>query len=165
MRFVDKNTPPPAKFISKNVENSIKTQRKHEMRFFIFDKTPPPTTYFFSKNVGNSIKHQEKVKWDKCEENTKWVFFWQNYFMTSLPGKNEVEVKFENSMHNYNATLVHWYHTLGGQSVVLVLLLFIKWYQSEYWSLKNLTILCPHYEVKMRSMLNLKTVSTTTRSP
>ena len=30
-----------------------------------------------------------------------------NYFMTSLRGKNEVEVKFENSMHNYNATLVH----------------------------------------------------------
>ena len=30
-----------------------------------------------------------------------------NYFMTSLQGKNEVEVKFEKSMHNYNATLVH----------------------------------------------------------
>ena len=30
-----------------------------------------------------------------------------NYFMTSLRGKNEVEVKFEKSMHNYNATLVH----------------------------------------------------------
>ena len=29
------------------------------------------------------------------------------YFMTSLRGKNEVEVKFENSMHNYNASLVH----------------------------------------------------------
>ena len=38
-----------------------------------------------------------------------------NYFMTSLRGKNEVEVKFENSMHNYNATLVHWHHTLGCQ--------------------------------------------------
>ena len=38
-----------------------------------------------------------------------------NYFMTSLWGKNEVEVKFENSMHNYNATLVHWHHTLGCQ--------------------------------------------------
>ena len=25
----------------------------------------------------------------------------------SLRGKNEVEVKFEKSMHNYNATLVH----------------------------------------------------------
>ena len=37
------------------------------------------------------------------------------YFMTSLRGKNEVEVKFENSMHNYNATLVHWHHTLGCQ--------------------------------------------------
>ena len=33
-------------------------------------------------------------------------------FMTSLQGKNEVEVKIENSMHNYNATLVHCYHTL-----------------------------------------------------
>ena len=32
-----------------------------------------------------------------------------NYFMTSLRGKKEVQVKFENSMHNYNATLV----TLG----------------------------------------------------
>ena len=38
-----------------------------------------------------------------------------NYFMTSLRGKNEVEVKFENSIHNYNATLVHWHHTLGCQ--------------------------------------------------
>ena len=38
-----------------------------------------------------------------------------NYFMTSLRGKNEVEAKFENSMHNYNATLVHWHHTLGCQ--------------------------------------------------
>ena len=38
-----------------------------------------------------------------------------NYFMTSLRGKNKVKVKFENSMHNYNATLVHWQHTLGCQ--------------------------------------------------
>ena len=38
-----------------------------------------------------------------------------NYFTTSLRGKNKVEVKFENSMHNYNATLVHWHHTLGCQ--------------------------------------------------
>ena len=30
-----------------------------------------------------------------------------NYYMTSLRGKNEVKVKFENSMHNYNATRVH----------------------------------------------------------
>ena len=32
-----------------------------------------------------------------------------NYSMTSLlhVGKNDVEVKFENRMHNYNATLVH----------------------------------------------------------
>ena len=30
-----------------------------------------------------------------------------NYFTTSLQGKNEVEVKFENSMHDYNASLVH----------------------------------------------------------
>ena len=35
--------------------------------------------------------------------------------MTSLRGKNEVEVKFEKSMHNYNATLVHWHQTLGWQ--------------------------------------------------
>ena len=38
-----------------------------------------------------------------------------NYFMTSLGGKNEVDIKFENSMHNYNATLVYWHHTLGCQ--------------------------------------------------
>ena len=38
-----------------------------------------------------------------------------NYFTTSLRGKNKVKVKFENSMHNYNATLVHWHHTLGCQ--------------------------------------------------
>ena len=30
-----------------------------------------------------------------------------NYFMTSLRGENEVQFKFENTMHNYNATLVH----------------------------------------------------------
>ena len=35
--------------------------------------------------------------------------------MTSLRGKNEVQVKFEKSMHNYNSTLVHWHHTLGCQ--------------------------------------------------
>ena len=29
------------------------------------------------------------------------------YLMTSLRGKNEVQVKFEKSMHNYNATRVH----------------------------------------------------------
>ena len=38
-----------------------------------------------------------------------------NYYMTSLGGKNKVKVKFENSMHNYNATLVHCHHTLGCQ--------------------------------------------------
>ena len=38
-----------------------------------------------------------------------------NYFMSSLWGKNEVEVKFENSLHNYNASLVHWHHTLECQ--------------------------------------------------
>ena len=38
-----------------------------------------------------------------------------NYFMTSLRGKNEAKVKFENSMHNYYASLVHWHHTLGCQ--------------------------------------------------
>ena len=38
-----------------------------------------------------------------------------NYFMTSLRGKNKVEVKFKKSMHNYNASLVHWHHTLGCQ--------------------------------------------------
>ena len=35
-----------------------------------------------------------------------------NYFMTSLRGYNETTVQIENSMHNYNATLVlditHW---------------------------------------------------------
>ena len=34
-------------------------------------------------------------------------------FMTSLRGKIEVQVKFENSMHNYNVTIVHWHHTFG----------------------------------------------------
>ena len=38
-----------------------------------------------------------------------------NYFMTSLRGKNEAQVKFEDSMHNYNVTLVHCYQTLGCQ--------------------------------------------------
>ena len=36
-----------------------------------------------------------------------------NYFMTSLWGKNKIEIK--NSMHNYNFTLVHRHHTLGFQ--------------------------------------------------
>ena len=46
-----------------------------------------------------------------------WIFITEklNYFMTSLRGKNEVQVKFENSMHHYNVTLVHWHHTLGCQ--------------------------------------------------
>ena len=43
------------------------------------------------------------------------VKFYYMYFMTSLRGKNEVQVKFEKSMHNYNVTLVHWHHTLGCQ--------------------------------------------------
>ena len=34
--------------------------------------------------------------------------------MTSLRGKNEVQVKFENSKHNYNITLVR-HHILGYQ--------------------------------------------------
>ena len=34
------------------------------------------------------------------------------YFMTLLWGKNEVKVSSENSMQNYNVTLVHWHHTL-----------------------------------------------------
>ena len=35
-----------------------------------------------------------------------------NSCMTSLRGKYEVLVKYENSMHNCNATLVHWDHIL-----------------------------------------------------
>ena len=50
-----------------------------------------------------------------------------NYFMTSLRGKNEVEVKFEKSMHNYNA-IKHW----DVSAVVLVLMMFTKWYPSDY---------------------------------
>ena len=42
-----------------------------------------------------------------------WSLKTLTIFMTSLQGKNEVEVKIENSMHNYNATLVHCYHTFG----------------------------------------------------
>ena len=30
-----------------------------------------------------------------------------NNFMTSIRGNNEVEVKIENTMHNYNVTLAH----------------------------------------------------------
>ena len=39
-----------------------------------------------------------------------WAILWPR-----LRGKNEVQVKFENSMHNYNVILVHWHHTLGCQ--------------------------------------------------
>ena len=35
-----------------------------------------------------------------------------NYFITSLRGKNEVKVKFDNNMYNYNDTLVNKHHTL-----------------------------------------------------
>ena len=88
-----------------------------------------------------------------------------NYFTTSPWGKNKVEVKFENSIHNCNATLVHWHHTLGCQcssfgtydvhKVVPVRLLI-----TENW-----TILWPRYEVKMRSRLNFKTACITTMPP
>ena len=88
-----------------------------------------------------------------------------NYFTTSPWGKNKVEVKFENSIHNCNATLVHWHHTLGCQcssfgtydvhKVVPVRLLI-----TENW-----TILRPRYEVKIRLRLNLKTACTTTMPP
>ena len=88
-----------------------------------------------------------------------------NYFITLLRGKYEVEVKFENSMHKYNATLVHWHHTLGCQCSSFILTLFTKWYLSEHWTLKNWTILRPSYEVKMRLRLNLKTACTTTMPP
>ena len=45
------------------------------------------------------------------------------YFMTLLWGKNEIQVKFEKSMHNYNATLVHWHQTLGCQCSTKTLLM------------------------------------------
>ena len=75
------------------------------------------------------------------EQLTKWylsrvlisVKFNYMYFMTSLGGKNEVQVKFERSMHNYNVTLVHWHTHWDVSAVVLVLMLFTKWYPSEYW--------------------------------
>ena len=86
------------------------------------------------------------------------------YFMTSLRGKNEVKVKFENSMHNYNATPVHRHHTLGCQCSSFGTC-DVKWYPSEYWSLKNWTILGPRYKVKMRLRLNVKTACTTTMPP
>ena len=44
------------------------------------------------------------------------------YFMTSLQGKNEVEV-------------VHWHTHWDVREVVLVHMIFTKWYPSEYWSL------------------------------
>ena len=40
---------------------------------------------------------------------------WKIELFHDLASKNEVEVKFENSMHNYNAILVHWHHTFGCQ--------------------------------------------------
>ena len=52
------------------------------------------------------------TKWHPSEY---WSLKKINYFMTSLRGKIEVEVKIENKMHNYNVTLVHWHHTLGCQ--------------------------------------------------
>ena len=59
--------------------------------------------------------------------------------MTSLRGNNEVEVKFENSMHNYNITLVKsqsQYHpsqitNWDFRTAVLVVMLFTKWSPSN----------------------------------
>ena len=74
------------------------------------------------------------------------------------------QVKFENSMHNYNATQVHRHHTLGCQcssfgsyavhKVVPVRLLIAKKCNYFMTSLRG----------KMRLRLNLKTVCTTTMS-
>ena len=77
-------------------------------------------------------------------------------FMTSLRGKNEVEVKFENSMHNYNATLVHWHHTLGCQCSSFGTYAVHKVVPIRVLTAKNWTSIRPRYEVKMRSRLNLK---------
>ena len=50
------------------------------------------------------------TKWYPSEywSLNNWAILWPR-----LRGKNEVQVKFENSMHNYNVILVH--HTLGYQ--------------------------------------------------
>ena len=71
-----------------------------------------------------------------------------NYFMISLWGQNEVEVKFENSMHNYNATLVHWHHTLGCQCSSFSTYAVHKVVPIRVLILKTVTILWPRYEVK-----------------
>ena len=54
-----------------------------------------------------------------------------NYFMTSLWGKNEVDVKFEDSMHNYNATLVHWHWDVSAVVIVQCTYAVQKWDPSD----------------------------------
>ena len=71
-----------------------------------------------------------------------------NYFMISLRGKNEVEVKFENSMHNYNATLVHWHHTLGCKCSSFGTYAVHKVVPVRLLIAKKWTILRPRYELK-----------------
>ena len=81
-------------------------------------------------NVGALVLEQFLLltKWYLSRVLLISVKFNYMYFMTSLPGKNEVEVKFENSMHNYNATqfidIIHWDVSAG--IVVLVLMMFTK---------------------------------------
>ena len=90
-----------------------------------------------------------------------------NYCMTSLRGKNEIEVKIECSMHNYNITLVHWHQTLGCQcssfgtlydvhKVVPIRVLIVEklnYFMTSLWGKKEV-------EVK-----RLKTTYTTTMPP
>ena len=174
-------TPPPPKlfFFSKNVGNSIKREENMKWKRIVFltknvwHPPPPPTTpshtpcsnsqsLLFGETTSHlTSKHGTNVVSEVAFFNIIINIFdnctiWGNYLLfnsmsplplgyqfssfstyavhkvmkwypseywslkninciTSLRGRNEVEVKFENSMHNYNATLVHWHHTLGCQ--------------------------------------------------
>ena len=75
-----------------------------------------------------------------------------NYFMTSLRGKNEVEVKFENSMHNYDATRVHWHHTLGCPCSIFGTYAVHKLVPIRILITEKCNYLLHRYEVKTRGL-------------
>ena len=71
------------------------------------------------------------------------------------------QVKFENSMHNYNVTLVHRHHTLGCQCSSFV----HKMVPVRLFIAEKCNYFMTSLRGKMRLRLNLKTACTTTMSP
>ena len=92
----------------------------------------------------------------------KSVKFNYMYFMTSLRGKNEVQVKFEKNIHNCNATLVNWHHTLGCHCSCFGTYAVHKVVPIRVLIAEKLNYFMTSLRGKIRSKLNLKTACTTT---